>query len=694
MKNKILLTLFAFCLLASANILAQRAKIVTEAVTPHRLGTLGLETNSVSSGLNIVPNETFVYFSAKNIGNTEPINTAVFELTSKPTGSTASLEIGENNWVQFKTDLIGRYDLKLTITTASGTHDTTTTIYSATFVGVGNFAGISTQYPNCMTCHQNHPNFVEIYNRWSESGHANIFNRQITAGSAGYSTSCVKCHTTGYDHNLTANNNGFDDVAAQLGWNWDDYKPPKADNWELLRSNYSGLVNFATIGCEMCHGPGGEHVKGGSKEKIQITLESGTCAQCHDEPWRHNKYEQWANSVHSEAIWSNSFAQGASSQNNSLANCIRCHDGRGFVNFTKGLTTNTTGMVSASQQMIGCATCHDPHGNSNEYALRSTPAGSDTLANGFKYTGIGGKGELCMNCHKARRDNAVYAASTVSSSHWGPHNSVQADVFLGQNAAEFGSSYLSSPHLYAIEGGCVGCHMVATTDTGTVNRDKVGGHSFSLHNEETGYYHTADCVRCHGGKSSWEDFKAKGDFDGNGVVESIPKEIDGLLKNLRMAMPPIGVDSISWQGLRDLNDPNFNKAYYNYQLIAYEGSKGMHNAMFSIDVLQKTTKAIGGFVSDVNAEDIELPGSYILSQNFPNPFNPTTEISFTIPKAGNVKLTVYDIIGKEIAVLINDNLSAGTHKVKWNAASLPSGVYLYRLETANFIAVKKMVLLK
>jgi cytochrome c553 len=64
------------------------------------------------------------------------------------------------------------------------------------------------------------------------------------------------------------------------------------------------------------------------------------------------KYVQWENPLHSEALWSNSFAQGAASQNNSLANCIRCHDGKGYVNFTKGRTTNTTGMVQAAMLQL------------------------------------------------------------------------------------------------------------------------------------------------------------------------------------------------------------------------------------------------------------------------------------------------------------------------------------------------------
>ena len=99
---------------------AQKAKIYTEALTPHRLEALGFTTNSVSSGLNVVPNQTYVYLSARNIGNDEPINSATFTLISKPATSTASLEVlTDPTWVQFKPDIVGTYTVQLSIATAS-----------------------------------------------------------------------------------------------------------------------------------------------------------------------------------------------------------------------------------------------------------------------------------------------------------------------------------------------------------------------------------------------------------------------------------------------------------------------------------------------------------------------------------------------------------------------------------------------
>ncbi len=90
----------------------------------------------------------------------------------------------------------------------------------------------------------------------------------------------------------------------------------------------------------------------------------------------------------------------------------------------------------------------------------------------------------------------------------------------------------------------------------------------------------------------------------------------------------------------------------------------------------------------------EVPKTFSLSQNYPNPFNPVTNIRFGLPKASFVKITLYDILGKEVMILLNENKPAGSYKMDFDAASLPSGVYFYKLETDGFTDIKKMVLVK
>ena len=88
------------------------------------------------------------------------------------------------------------------------------------------------------------------------------------------------------------------------------------------------------------------------------------------------------------------------------------------------------------------------------------------------------------------------------------------------------------------------------------------------------------------------------------------------------------------------------------------------------------------------------PERYSLSQNYPNPFNPTTTIKFAIPKAGYVSVSVFDVSGRELEMLVNEELQAGTFEVKWNAATYSSGVYLYKLTAGNYTETKRMTLVK
>lgn len=100
--------------------------------------------------------------------------------------------------------------------------------------------------------------------------------------------------------------------------------------------------------------------------------------------------------------------------------------------------------------------------------------------------------------------------------------------------------------------------------------------------------------------------------------------------------------------------------------------------------------SIGVGVEEVSS----LPGDFELRQNFPNPFNPTTEILFTLPNDDHAVLRVFDVLGRNVATLSDQLLSAGTHRVTFDASNLPSGVYMYRLESGSFSATKKMLLNK
>ena len=104
------------------------------------------------------------------------------------------------------------------------------------------------------------------------------------------------------------------------------------------------------------------------------------------------------------------------------------------------------------------------------------------------------------------------------------------------------------------------------------------------------------------------------------------------------------------------------------------------------------------YSDEVNAE-VTAPDQFGLAQNYPNPFNPSTRIDFSLAVDSKVSLKVFNVLGQEVANLLNGNLAAGSHQLNFDASALNSGVYLYRIEATgsdgtNFIEVKKMILTK
>ena len=91
---------------------------------------------------------------------------------------------------------------------------------------------------------------------------------------------------------------------------------------------------------------------------------------------------------------------------------------------------------------------------------------------------------------------------------------------------------------------------------------------------------------------------------------------------------------------------------------------------------------------------IAAPSSYLLFQNYPNPFNPSTTIKFELPRSSVVRLSVFDILGREVSVLVNERREAGVHEVKFDGSNLASGVYFYRIQAGEYVATKKLLLMK
>ena len=99
-------------------------------------------------------------------------------------------------------------------------------------------------------------------------------------------------------------------------------------------------------------------------------------------------------------------------------------------------------------------------------------------------------------------------------------------------------------------------------------------------------------------------------------------------------------------------------------------------------------------VTGSSGQSTLLPTAYVLAQNYPNPFNPTTTISYSLPKTANVSLRIFNALGQEVASPVNGRQAAGYYQATWNASSMPSGVYFYRLQAGQFVGTRKMIVAK
>jgi len=159
-------------------------------------------------------------------------------------------------------------------------------------------------------------------------------------------------------------------------------------------------------------------------------------------------------------------------------------------------------------------------------------------------------------------------------------------------------------------------------------------------------------------------------------------------------------EEVGWQLLATTTANTYEDLSESYQNLSYS-----HPIWYRIVAVDTQTKyslpsnevetiVEGAFLEKSTSEEIVAVLKYAIAQNYPNPFNPSTNITFQIPTGGNVSLKVYDVLGKEVAVLIDEYKDAGRYSVNFNGSNLASGIYLYKLQAGNFTSTKKLVLMK
>jgi phosphatidylserine/phosphatidylglycerophosphate/cardiolipin synthase-like enzyme/DNA/RNA endonuclease YhcR with UshA esterase domain len=153
----------------------------------------------------------------------------------------------------------------------------------------------------------------------------------------------------------------------------------------------------------------------------------------------------------------------------------------------------------------------------------------------------------------------------------------------------------------------------------------------------------------------------------------------------------------------DVSDPMVITGSHNWSTAAEvdndENTLIIHSGIIARQYVQEFSQRYkesggSGTITGIEKHKSDMPVSYELSQNYPNPFNPATNISYQVPSAGHINLKVYDILGREVAILVDEIKPAGTYSVRWEASHFSSGVYFYRLQAGHFVDTKKLVLIK
>ena len=566
--------------------LTLNAQIKTYPVSPYMVEYgVNIDTtlyHSTYTGLTTVGKGDLVYLTSKK-------DAAVYAWTIKtaPAGATAALDFTDKKLVTFRPDMVGDYVVELT---ADGVVSTIT-IVSAMYLG-NNDVG-------CNTCHSG------TVTEWKGTGHSTIFTRAIDGTLSGhYNSNCISCHTVGYNKDAEAVNGGFDDVATTQ--NWTLPATLQAGNWAALSTELKAKSN---IQCENCHGPASQHTTTFSAAKIDVTIETGMCAKCHDDNHYHRRPKMWAESGHARSESISAATREA---------CQPCHAGTAFIaeyDETPGIEYDIDNPGS-----ISCAVCHDPHASHDnhdpmvtgdqpgmKHHLRTI---ADVELNDGTIVTVGGTGKLCMNCHKSRRNAVDYVENTNPSSHFGPHYNNQTDMVLGTNAITFGRYIPSSTHRDVIESFCVSCHMAPTASSDSPAYDKVGDHSFNMSydngtpDDPSDDYDNVDyCQTCHGASiTSFDSFMARKDYDEDGTIETAREELHGLLDEVAMLLPPYGEPTVT---INSSYSKLELKAVYNWRFVEEDQSMGMHNYQYAVGLLKVTLEALNYGVL-TNGEIIDI----------------------------------------------------------------------------------------
>ena len=357
---------------------------------------------------------------------------------------------------------------------------------------------------DCMHCHSS------TVSQWESTGHVNAFdNLDAESQLRPY---CVQCHTTGWDATVAYT----DTIVTTPGpdvYGYDDYFKVDSEEAEMRRHALEGVQ------CEACHGAMGPDFNA-HKPAISFSTHNdadgnstSTCSPCHS-----GQLEEWLVSGHGNVVDADIevFNEEHYAHNSS---CDFCHTSEGFIREHDPRYADYE--FPEEQSFIGCVTCHDPHSAGNTYQIRDLGDEpimyvEDDEADVPTMSGFG-TGQVCVQCHHARRDyDNVTGQIESGSSHFGPHGSPQMDMFIGYGSyelADYTYDRLNDGFNHNnVDNGCVGCHMVREAEV----HGEVQEHSFHTFEPEFG-----SCEGCHTDMTDIEGLRS-------GLITEIEEKLDAI----------------------------------------------------------------------------------------------------------------------------------------------------------------------
>jgi cytochrome c1 len=476
---------------------------------------------------------------------------------------------------------------------------------------------------------------------WWDTNNDPIYTNSSTKSDAAQfgkslASGCSGCHGTGTQVNPKDVNDEWTYSAAGVE---DEALYTTYNN--IYDVDGDGDLDQVNTGCEACHGPGSDHASAPSANNIinpsdpdDLSAEQANnlCGMCH------NRGKSLPNNYFGFPYDDANLTQWAIGD---LASTYFTDGGDDWPDdkTSKSHRQQFLGFMESSKptfefHMVTCYECHDVH-NTEKHHIRTEIEEEDSTGNPITVATENDNNTLCLACHATHGDFEDIPVEWVAD-YQNHINDIAPIVSLHTNHAY-------DPELSG-ESRCSKCHQPKTAKS-AVNYD-IHSHTFEpIAPEKTKIFEmpSSCAVSCHR------------DIENGGS----PLFNVGVDANL-------GV----WTEGTDIALADTLMHWYGPGGIWWD------------------------HVVSVEKSNSTIPENFILSQNYPNPFNPSTKIDFSVASASSVKIIIYDVVGREVVSLVDEYMPVGNYTVTWEAAGLPSGIYIYKMAVNDYSSSKKMILLK